>query len=43
MTQRDYNFNREISIGDSGEDILELQRVLVGWGTKDFPIIIDGK
>jgi len=32
-----------LQAGDTGLDVLELQRMLVGWGTKEHPVVLDRK
>ena len=40
---QELTFNRELQIGDSGDDVLKLQRRLIGWGSKEQPVILDGE
>ena len=34
--------DRKLQRGDVGGDVLELQRTLIGWGSKEQPVILDG-
>lgn len=39
---QELTLNRELQKSNSGGDVLELQRTLIGWGSKEMPMILDG-
>lgn len=40
---QELTLNIKLQKGDSGGDVLELQRTLIGWGSKEQPVTLDGK
>ena len=39
---QELTLNRELQKSDSEDEVLELQRTLIGWGSKEMPMILDG-